>query len=139
MNCLGLELAEPFGEVKVIRPVVAPVGTTITAVVPSLDSTEAVVPFTKKVPPLKLAPVTVTCVPIGPKFGVKLVMLGLVNTVKLVELVTLPALVVITIGPVVAPTGTVTCAKLPPKFTTVAAIPLIVMVGSTPPGAKFEP
>ena len=53
----------------------------------------------------KFAPAIVTDVPVGPKFGVRLVMLGGGVTVKVTPLLWMPPTVTITL-PVVAPVGT---------------------------------
>ena len=59
------------------------------------------------VAPVKFVPLIVTLVPTGPLVGVKLVIVGGLNTVKLLALVAVPPDVVTPIGPVVAPAGTV--------------------------------
>ena len=60
------------------------------------------------VAPVKLVPVIVTVVFVGPLAGVKLVIVGaLAVTVKLLALVAVPFGVVTPIGPVVDPAGTV--------------------------------
>jgi hypothetical protein len=59
------------------------------------------------VAPVKLVPLIWTAVPTGPLVGAKLVMVGGLSTVKLLELVAVPPGVVTLIGPVVAPEGTV--------------------------------
>ena len=57
------------------------------------------------VAPVKLVPVMVTMVPIGPPVGVKLVIVGAGITVKLPALVAVPPGVVTLTVPVVAPSG----------------------------------
>ena len=59
------------------------------------------------VAPVKLVPLIVTLVPVGPLAGVKLVIVGGLVTVKLVALVAVPPGVVTLIVPVVALAGTV--------------------------------
>ena len=59
------------------------------------------------VAPVKFVPLIVTLVPAGPLAGVKLVIVGALDTVKLLALVAVPPGVVTLIGPVVAPAGTV--------------------------------
>ena len=58
----------------------------------------------------KFAPAIVTDVPVGPKFGVRLVMLGGGVTVKVTPLLWMPPTVTITL-PVVAPVGTIILIK----------------------------
>ena len=60
------------------------------------------------VAPVKLYPVMVTAVPTDPLVGENDMILGF--TVKAVELVTLPTVLVKVIRPVVAPTGTTTAS-----------------------------
>jgi hypothetical protein len=57
--------------------------------------------------PVKFVPLIVTLVPAGPVAGVKVVIVGGLNTVKLLALVAVPPGVVALSGPVVAPAGTV--------------------------------
>ena len=59
------------------------------------------------VAPVKFVPLIVTLVPTAPLVGVKLVMVGALDTVKLLALVAVPPGVVTLSGPVVAPAGTV--------------------------------
>ena len=56
---------------------------------------------------VRLVPVITTLVPTGPLIGEKLVIVGAEMTVKMPALVAVPPGVVTTIGPVVAPEGTV--------------------------------
>jgi len=73
-------LATPPATVITTFPVVAPLGTTATTLVLLQELTVAVVPlnFTPPLPCVvpKLVPVIVTDVPIGPKVGDRLLMLG---------------------------------------------------------------
>ena len=55
--------------------------------------------------PVKFVPLIVTLVPAGPVAGVKVVIVGGLNTVKLLALVAVPPGVVALSGPVVAPAG----------------------------------
>jgi hypothetical protein len=105
-------VAEPPGVVTLIGPVVAVEGTvaviwvaefTTNVAVTLLKVTEVVV----KPVPLKFVPVIFTCVPTGPKVGVKDVIVGVPTTVKSVVLVAVPLGFVTLILPVVAPVGTV--------------------------------
>jgi hypothetical protein len=105
MKLLAL-VAVPAGVVMVILPFVAPEGTVAVIWVAELTVNEAEMPLNATdVAPVKLAPVIVTTLPTGPLAGEKLVIRG--PTVKLLELVAVPAGVVTPIGPVVAPEGTV--------------------------------
>lgn len=96
--------------VTVMGPVVAPLGTTavivvsLTTVKPAAGMPLKNVTFVASVKPV---PVMVTMSPIPPLGGAKPVTVGATITVKLVALVALPAPALTTIGPVVAPTGTV--------------------------------
>ena len=55
--------------------------------------------------PVKFVPLIVTLVPAGPVAGVNVVIVGGLNTVKLLALVAVPPCVVALSGPVVAPAG----------------------------------
>ena len=59
------------------------------------------------VAPVKFVPLIVTLAPTNPLVGAKLVIVGGLNTVKLLALVAVPPGVVTLTGPVVAPVGTV--------------------------------
>jgi hypothetical protein len=76
------------------------------------------------VAPVKLAPVTVTLVPIGPVVGEKLVIDGGGITVKLVALLAEPPAVVTLMVPVVAPEGTVAVICVAELTVNVAVVPL---------------
>ena len=122
-----LELvAVPAGVVTRILPVAAPLGTVV--VIRCALVTEKVAVTLLKVTavaPVKLVPLIVTDVPTGPDVGENEVIVGApVVTVKLLELVAVPAGVVTEILPVVAPLGTV--ALIRPAFCTenVALTPL---------------
>jgi len=99
----------PAALVTIMGPVVAPDGTTARAwVSESSVKLAAGVPLkVMLVTPVKLVPVIVTLVPIGPLEGVKDVILGGASTVKFVALCLVPSALVTLIGPVVAPLGTV--------------------------------
>jgi hypothetical protein len=73
--------------------------------------------------PPKFVPVTVTEVPNGPDVGLTLVILGVGITVKVTPLLIMPPTVT-TMGPVVAPTGTVTIMLVELQFDTAAVAPL---------------
>jgi hypothetical protein len=91
-----------------IGPVVAPDGTVATIWVSEEIVNEAAVWLNATpVAELKPVPVIVTEVPTTPEGGSKLEIVGAVPvTVKLVELVPVPPIVVTAIGPVEAPMGT---------------------------------
>ena len=104
------------------------------------------------VAPVKLVPLIWTAVPTGPLAGLKLVIVGGLTTVKLLELVAVPPGVVTRSGPVVAPEGTVawiTVAELtvyvaltPPNVTDVAPVKLVPLIWTAVPtgplvGAKL--
>jgi hypothetical protein len=57
--------------------------------------------------PVKFVPLIVTLAPTDPLVGVKLVIVGPLTTVKLLELLAMPPGVVTLSGPDVAPVGTV--------------------------------
>ena len=98
----------PVALVAEIVPVVAPDGTVAVICVAEFTVKLAVVPWNvTRVTPVKLAPVIVTTVPVGPPAGVKLEMVGVLPTKKLPALVPVPPGVVTAIAPVVAPDGTV--------------------------------
>ena len=103
-------VAVPPGVVTLILPVVAPAGT-VTVMLVALITVKLVAAvalnFTADAS-VKLVPVRVTMVPMPPRAGVKLDMVGAGMTVKLVALVAVPPGVVTLILPVVAPIGTVT-------------------------------
>lgn len=85
----------------------------------------AAVPFNvSAVAPVRFAPVMTTEVPTGPLVGAKLVMVGAVVTVKLVEEVAAPLGVVTETFPVVAPVGTVAVIWVALLTVNVAAVPL---------------
>ena len=88
--------------------------------------------------PVRLVPVIVTIVPLGPLMGVKLVIVGTV-TVKLLVLVAVPFAVVTATRPVAALAGTVAVmlvdeltvklvAATPLKFTLVAPVKLVPVI-----------
>src|SRR5262245_62867615 len=75
----------------------------------------------------KFEPEIVTAVPTGPELGVRLVIVGVDNTVKLTPLLATPLTVTTTL-PVLAPLGTVTPMLVTLQLVTVAAVPLNVTV-----------
>lgn len=94
--------------VTVIAPVAAPDGTTAVICVAESTVNAAGVPLNiTDVAPLKPLPVIVTLAPAAPLTGVKRIPDGMETpTMKLVALVAVPADVVTTMAPVVAPLGT---------------------------------
>jgi len=97
----------PPAVVTLIGPVVAPAGTVAWIAVFDVTAKVAAVPLNVTVvAPLKLVPLIVTLAPTNPLVGVKLVIVGGLNTVKLLALVAVPPDVVTLNGPVVAPAGT---------------------------------
>src|SRR5713226_5497095 len=121
-------------------PVVAPLGTGATMLVPlQLDGVAAVpLNVTVLVPCVapKFVPVIVTDVPTAPAVGVRLVMLG--ATVKLTPLLATPPTVTTTF-PVVAPAGTGATMLVPLQLDGVAAVPLNVTVLVPCVAPKFVP
>jgi hypothetical protein len=105
-------VAVPPGVVTAIAPVVAPAGTFAMTCDEFLTTTLVLVTplkLTLVVPVVKLVPLIVTDVPVGPVAGEKLEMVGAGPTVTVNEaaLVAVPPGVVTAIAPVVAPAGTV--------------------------------
>ena len=100
---LLLLVMTPPGVVTLIGPLVAPAGTV--TVICVLEFTVKVVAFTPlkltALAPVKPLPVSVTVFPANPYSGLN------PNTVKFAALVAVPPEVVIVMGPVVAPAGTV--------------------------------
>ena len=134
------------GVVTWILPVVAPPGTLVLICV--LDTTVKVAETPLKVTlvaPVKVEPVIVTGVPFDPLVGEKELIFG--STVKLVELVALPTVLVTLIGPLVAPLGTLAlswvseiplkdAAGVPLKATAVVPVkwvPVMVTIFPTAP------
>lgn len=139
-------VAVPPGVLTEISPVFAPFGTVAVICVAELTTNGALLPANiNLVAPVKLVPVRVTAVPIGPLCGVNPVIVGAERSVKLPEVVAIPPGVVTEIGPVVAPAGTVAIsfvplslklATLPLKLTKVALFrfePVMVTDVPTPP------
>jgi hypothetical protein len=110
-------------------PVVAPLGTGATMLVPLQLLGVAATPlnFTALVPCVapKFAPLIVTDVPTAPEVGLRLLMLGdaVLLTVKFTPLLATPSAVTTTL-PVVAPLGTTATMLVAPQLVEVAAIPL---------------
>jgi hypothetical protein len=100
-------VAVPPGVVMTIFPVFAPVGTV--AVTSVFETTVKLVAATPPkvtfVAPVRLMPVMVTFVPVGPMSGLKFVIWGI--TRKIVLLNSVPLGIVTLTFPVVAPAGTV--------------------------------
>jgi hypothetical protein len=128
--------------VTTIFPVVAPVGTAVTMIVALQLVTVAVVPLnlTVLVPCVapKFVPVTVTEAPTAPIFGDRLVIEGVVTTVKVAPLLFTP-LANTTTFPVVAPDGTVAEMLVALQLVTVAVVPLKLTVLVPCVGPKLVP
>jgi hypothetical protein len=77
------------------------------------------------VAPVNALPVIVTVAPTPPLMGLKPVIVGCGTTVKLVELVPVPAIVVTDMGPVVAPDGAVAIISVSELTVVVAALVLL--------------
>jgi hypothetical protein len=102
-------VAVPPGVTTWIGPLVAPAGTVVVIVV-SVTTVKVgwLVPLNRTaLAPVNPLPVSVTAVPTGPLVGAKEARLGAGITVKLVPLVAVPPGVTTSIGPLVAPLGTV--------------------------------
>jgi hypothetical protein len=123
-----------------IKPVVAPPGTVVDMLVAVEEETVASVPLNRTIfsvgVVLKFVPVIVTVVPSAPLPGVKLEIVGVATTLKLIELVMVTPLVVTAIGPSAAPEGTEVVMLVAFENATVALMPLKVTVGE---GLKFVP
>jgi hypothetical protein len=139
-----------------IVPEVAPKGTEVVIVVEEEEVTLAVVPLNNTVGEVvKLVPEIVTIAPTAPLAGVKPVIVGGGNTVKLEPLLTVTPFTVNEIKPVDAPTGTdvvmllevdaVTIAFTPPKVTALLdgvvlkLFPEIITVAPTAPAEGLNP
>jgi hypothetical protein len=111
-----------------IGPVVAPNGTEVVILVVVELVTTADIPLNVTVFSegvlLKLVPVIVTATPKPPLFGVKLVMDGVPNTVKLEALDTVTPLSDTEMGPDPAPEGTVVVMVVDVNEVTTASVPL---------------
>ncbi len=124
------ETAVPPGVVTEIFPEVAPAGTLVTMLVPLLTAKVEDTPLNfTEVAPVKFVPVRLTVIPTAPLAGAKPEIVGAGGgavTVKLVAEEAVPPGVVMAMGPVAAPAGTVvvTCVAL--LTVKVAAVPLKV-------------
>lgn len=127
-----LLVADPLGEVIMIGPVDAPVGTVVTICVSVAEVTLAAVPLKVTVfwPAVGLnpEPVMVTIVPTGPMFGEKVLIAADGETVNAEPLVAEPPVVVTVNDPVVAPEGTVATICVAEAEVTVPAMPLKLTV-----------
>lgn len=144
------EVALPFGVVTTILPVDALVGTVAVMRPELLTVKVAVAPLNvTAVAPVKLVPLICTLVPLGPLLGVNDVMVGPEGvTVKLLELVPVPAEVTTEMAPVPAPVGTVAVicvgpltvyvvALVPAKRTAVAPVKFVPVMTTEVPGAPL--
>lgn len=128
--------AVPAGVVTAIGPLLAPDGTVAVIWVSELNVKLALVPLkVTAVAPVNPVPVIVTEVPTGPLDGEKPVTLS--ETVKLTELVAVPAAVVIATGPVVAPDGTLAVIRV--SESTVSVIALVLLKETTLAAVKPVP
>jgi hypothetical protein len=117
-------VAVPSSVVTEIEPVLAPAGTVV-VIVPELFTVKvaALPPNETAVAPVKFVPVIVTPDPIPPKVGAKELMAGVIVKRVVVTIAPLPG-VVMEIGPVVAPAGTVVVIVPGGPSVNVAATPL---------------
>lgn len=138
-----------------IVPSLAPAGTEVVMLVALEAVTDAVTPLNLTVgvgDVLKFVPEIVTVAPMAPLFGVKLVIVGVANTLKLAALKIVMPLVVTEIFPVEVPEGTtavmldavdaVTVAETPLNNTMGEALklfPLIVMIAPSAPLVGVKP
>ena len=88
---------------------------------------------------LKLVPLIVTVVPIGPLAGVNDIMIGGRGTTKFVALVTVLQPMVTSIGPVVAPAGTVVVILVEVLAVTTAVVSLNFTMLFAGVGSKLVP
>jgi hypothetical protein len=110
-----------------MRPVVAPVGTTVVICVGESTVKVVATPLNvTAVAPVKLVPVRTIAVPTVPKAGANEVTVGGVMTVKFALLTPLPAEFVTAMRPVCAPTGTVAVIRVEEFTVKVAPTPLNV-------------
>jgi hypothetical protein len=134
-------LATP-STVTTTLPVAAPVGTGTcieelfhaVGVAVVLSNTTVLVPWVAP----KFVPEIVTTAPTGPKLGVRLVMLGVGRTVKLIPLLGTPFTVTTTL-PVIAPVGTGTLIEVLAQVVGVAVVPLKTTVLVLCVAPKFVP
>jgi hypothetical protein len=140
---LPVLVAVPPGVVTLIRPVMAPDGTTAVICVGELTVKLVALVFLNftTVAPVKLVPVMTTDVPTGPEVGTNEVIVGAAGapvTVKSWLLVAVPLGVVTLIRPVVAPLGTVAMSWVPEGFDeNVVAFVRLNLTSVVP--TKFEP
>jgi hypothetical protein len=124
-----LEMVTPLTD-NDIFPVVAPGGTVVVILVAEDEDTVATVPLKRTIfssaVRLKFVPDIVTVVPTAPEPGVKDVIVGDDNTVKLVALVSVMPLDCTMIGPVAAPEGTEVVMEVVVRDVIIASIPLNV-------------
>jgi hypothetical protein len=135
-------VALPLSVVTMMGPLTAPAGTVALIWVVDVIVALAVAPPILTVVGLKkFPPMMVTGVPTGPNVGEKLVMVGTLLAVKLLELTADPALVVTVIGPLPAPTGTTastTVVAVTVPLTDAAPLK-VTSVFVPPPSAKLAP
>ncbi len=125
VKLLVLLMVTPF-TVMEMGPVPAPAGTDVLILVWEEDVTTAGIPLNSTVGVvLKLVPVMVTAVPLIAPVGLNPLMVGVGNTVKLSELVTVTPLTVTVITPDTALAGTVTVILLDVEADTTAVLLLL--------------
>jgi hypothetical protein len=138
----AIPLLDPADVVTTTFPVVAPAGTVVTIDVLLQLLTAATIPlnFTVLVPCVapKLEPPIVTEVPTGPELGLRVESTGTSITVNATPLL-VPADVVTTTLPVVAPPGTTAVIELEFQLLTTADIPLNVTALLPCVAPKFAP
>jgi hypothetical protein len=117
----------PFN-VNEIFPVAAPDGTVVVMFVDVEPVTVVGIPLNMTTlfagVVLKFVPVIITLAPTAPLVGVKVVIVGVGNTVKFDELVIVTPLTIIEIGPVIAPAGMVAVMLVDVDAVTLAITPL---------------
>lgn len=137
-----LHTVTPF-TVTQILPVVAPAGTLVTMDVVLAASTTATVPLKVRMSSSssesKFSPVIFTVASTRPLVGLKLVICGVGNTIKLVALVMVTPLTLIVILPVDAPTGTITVILVGVDPVTIAATSLNFTIFSESVSLKLVP
>ena len=136
-------LLMPPAAVITTLPVVVPLGTVAVILLVVQLVMVAAVPlnFTALPAPwaLKFVPAITMADPTAPVLGVRLLMLGAGETVKLTPLLATPPAVVTTTLPVVAPVGTVAVMLLVVQLVMVAAVPLNFTALPAPWALKFDP
>jgi hypothetical protein len=141
-------VAVPLPVVTTIFPVVAVLGTMAVSCVEEILVNVALTPLNVTLVAVRFVPVIVTVVPVAPRFGEKLDIVGGAVTVKSLELVAVPDGVVTAIFPVVAPDGeraeicvaelTVNVEVTPLNFTDVAPVNPVPLMTTDVPLAPLD-